>query len=291
MFKILFGAILASSFALSQTIAKDSKQLCHGFLPENDMRIPVGANLEGGITEAQFNAVLDRISQIYGADVERRGDTLYISRGWDDSTVNASAERNGTTEILNMYGGLARHPAVTVEGFALVACHEFGHHTGGFPKIPGYYGNNWATNEGGADYFGALKCLRRFFADDDNAAILKDKQIDQVVKDTCTSQFTDVKDQLICMRSSLAGQSVANLFQSLTGDSAPPTYDDPDRTQVPTTINNHPPTQCRLDTYFAGMTCQSKESQSMSDYDYRTGACYTPRDTIGFRPRCWFAPK
>ena len=62
---------------------------------------------------------------------------------------------------------------ITVDGMALVACHEMGHHMGGAPKIDGWYGSSWATNEGGADYYGTLKCARRFFAGDDNASIVK----------------------------------------------------------------------------------------------------------------------
>lgn len=262
-------------------------ELCKGFLPENSMQIPVGMKMAGGITEQEFNGVLDRLERIFKPDIEREGDTLKINRLWSSGTVNASAQRQGKTVILNMYGGLARHAATTVEGFALVACHEMGHHRGGAPKLGGF-GGAWATNEGGADYYATLKCLRQFFAEDDNAAILKNQQIDPIADSGCTYQYPDVRDQMICLRSSVGGQSVANLFHDLRKETTLPTFGTPDRNQVPRMVDEHPDTQCRLDTYFAGMVCLAKEGDKLSNTDYKAGSCYAPRDTIGLRPRCWF---
>ncbi|WP_374001810.1 hypothetical protein [Bdellovibrio bacteriovorus] len=56
------------------------------------------------------------------------------------------------------------------------------------------------------------------------------------------------------------------------------------------TDDRHPATQCRLDTYFAGSLCVAKENEKLSNSDYKAGSCYTPRDAVGARPRCWFAP-
>lgn len=282
-------ALVATLGFAHKTAETNTKTLCAGFLPENNMRIPVGLFTLGGITEQQFNDVLDRIEKIYGDDVRRMGDTIKINRLWTNATVNASAQRMGTTQVLNMYGGLARHQATTVEGFALVACHEFGHHNGGAPKLGGM-GGAWATNEGGADYFATLKCLRRFFAEDDNAAILKDLELDPTAVAGCEAQFSDEQDRLLCLRTSLAGQSVANLFQALRKETTPPTFGTPDRSEVSRMYDQHPQTQCRLDTYFAGMLCQAKETEGVSNTDYKVGTCYSPRDAVGFRPRCWFFP-
>lgn len=280
---------LTATLGFTHKTAQDHQTLCSGFVPENNLNIPEGLFTVGGITEQQFNQVLDRIERIYKDDVQRMGDTLKINRLWKDGTVNASAQRSGKTQVLNMYGGLARHPTTTIEGFALVACHEFGHHNGGAPKMGGFMGA-WATNEGGADYFATLKCLRRFFAEDDNAAILKDLDLDPVATSACEAQFPDVQDQLICIRSSLAGQSVANLFQALRKETTAPNFGTPDRREVPRMNDQHPDTQCRLDTYFAGMVCVAKETEGLSNTDYKAGSCYAPRDPAGNRPRCWFFP-
>lgn len=287
--RVVAGVALFATLGFTNKISNDTRTLCAGFLPENNLNIPVGLFAVGGITEKQFNDVLDRIEKIYKADVERAGDTLKINRLWNDGTVNASAQRSGNTQVLNMYGGLARHPATTIEGFALVVCHEYGHHNGGAPKMSGWTGS-WATNEGGADYFATLKCLRRFFAEDDNEAILKDLDLDAVAMAGCEAQFPNRQDQLLCLRSSLAGQSVANLFQALRKEATAPNFGTPDKRQVSRTNDQHPETQCRLDTYFAGMVCVAKESETLSNTDYKAGSCYSPRDAVGFRPRCWFYP-
>ena len=295
--KIIIGALLGLGltatvgFSNQAKLSTGVKTLCAGFLPKNNMRIPVGTLSVGGISEDQFNQVMDRIESMYKDDMTTMGSTLHINRLWDDATVNASAEMDGTVRILNMYGGLARHPATTVEGMALVACHELGHHMGGAPRTADMMGSSdWASNEGGADYFAALKCLRRFFAEDNNAVILEKLDIDADAKAACAKQYTNPQDQLICLRESLAGQSVAGLFQSLTGEATASRFGTPDSSQVDQTNDDHPATQCRLDTYFAGMLCVNNPHEAMSGDDYRVASCYTPRDAVGFRPRCWFAP-
>jgi len=73
-----------------------------------------------------------------------------------------------------MFGGLARHETMTPDGFATVVCHELGHHLGGVPKKFSWFGNSWASNEGQADYFGIMKCLRKMFEHEDNVKIVKE---------------------------------------------------------------------------------------------------------------------
>src|SRR6478609_9034269 len=65
-----------------------------------------------------------------------------------------------TTYRVHMYGGLARRPEVTPDGFTLVVCHEVGHHFGGYPFVRDAY---WAANDGQADYFSTLACARRLW--------------------------------------------------------------------------------------------------------------------------------
>lgn len=293
---MIAGLTLAMATGLGFTTASHDHELCNGFVPENTMKIPVGwkaklgKKAKGGLSEAQFNQVLDRIEKIFSADVQQAGGRLQINRKWNDPTVNASAQQFGSTWVLNMYGGLARHPEITTEGFALVACHELGHHMGGAPKINGWFGDDWATNEGGADYYSTLKCLRRYFAEDDNKSIVAAAQIEPIAQQRCTEQFTNEKDQLLCMRGSMAGESVAGLFMDLRQETTRPKYDTPDNSVVRETDDNHPETQCRMDTYFAGATCHVDVTVPVSNTDYHEGSCSAPTDTVGIRPRCWFKP-
>lgn len=288
-----FALTLMVSVGISATSLDHAHELCKGFVPENDMRIPVGWSgglNSGGLSEAEFHDVLDRIERLFAPEISKHGGTLRVNRKWSDPTVNASAQQFGRTWILNMYGGLARHPEITVEGFALVACHELGHHIGGAPKINGWFGVDWATNEGGADYFATLKCLRTFFAEDDNASILADATLDPLAEELCAQQFTHNEDRLLCLRNSVAAASVAGLFMQLRKETVRPRFDTPDDSAVRETDDTHPGTQCRMDTYFNGAICHVDVSVPVSQTDYRQGSCIDPNDTLGLRPRCWFKP-
>lgn len=281
----------------SDRSAAQPKELCTGFLPENDMQIPVGFKSlsGGGITEKQFNAVIDRAEKIFAPVVAKQGATLKFNRRWTDATVNASAQQLGKSWIVNMYGGLARHDATSEEGFALVVCHELGHHLGGAPKSKGFFGaNNWATNEGGSDYYAGLKCLRVFFAEDDNASIVAAAKVDgklsPFAEALCEQEFSKTDDQLICKRTSLGGTSVAGLFQGLRKEPTAPDFAKPDTRRIAKTDDKHPATQCRMDTYLAGAVCNVDVTLPVSNTDYRQGSCVENVAKVGFRPRCWFAP-
>src|SRR5579885_3641592 len=73
------------------------KKLCEGFLPPNSMRIPVGDHSHrgirnnGGLTEDQYNQIMDRIQSLFQDVVKARGGTLVVNRLWTDDTVNSSA--------------------------------------------------------------------------------------------------------------------------------------------------------------------------------------------------------
>jgi len=297
--RIALALVAFASASVLGAMGVTPHRLCEGFLPPNTMKIPVGhkhqwafsETTRDGLTEKQFNEVIDRFERLYTDEVKKLGGELNVSRLWSDDTVNASALRVGSDYRIDMYGGLARHPAITVEGFALVICHEGGHHLGGAPKTRGVFGGvEWSTNEGGADSYATLKCLRRFFAEDNTEEIIAKSQIDPLARERCEKQFSARADQLFCLRSSLAGTSVALLFMDLRQDRTPPTFGTPDPKVVNSMYDDHPQTQCRMDTYFAGATCHVDVSVPLSDSDYREGSCAQPQHEIGWRPRCWFKP-
>ena len=130
-----------------------------GFAPENSLRIPVGQKALGGISDVQFNKVMDRVSALFTSAVEATGKKFVIERRWTDENVNAYAhQQTPGVDTIVMFGGLARHIETTEDAMALVACHELGHHLGGAPKKAGVQ-QMWASNEGQADYWGSMKCF------------------------------------------------------------------------------------------------------------------------------------
>lgn len=264
------------------------RRLCRGFLPPNDMKIAVGSNQDKGLTRGQYDEVLDRVERIYGPIIAAQGAKLEIARLWEDDTVNAYAQRSGNQYIIAMYGGLARHEVVTQDGFALVACHELGHHLGGAPKKP----QRWASNEGQADYYANLKCLRRIFDDSGSAAFTRLKgEADPTAEAGCRALWSNPRDQALCLRASMAGLSVSTLLGLLRRDEKPPRFDTPDPSTVAQTNHAHPAAQCRLDTYFQGSICTRSLDEALDDANPIPGTCARSRgDTSGMRPRCWFKP-
>ncbi|MBI5201811.1 MAG: hypothetical protein HY925_09525, partial [Elusimicrobia bacterium] len=158
-----------------------------------------------------------------------------------------------------------------------------GHHLGAFPK---YEGNDWATNEGGADYYATLKCLRRVFGDGERA-----DQLDPIAEKTCSQNYTSQADRNHCGKGTMAGVSVADLFRVLRREQTPYRLDTPDPAQVAEMYDAHPAGQCRLDTYYQGALCTKPLSEEQSDADAAPGACTAAQGfTSGLRPRCWYKP-
>ena len=197
-----------------------------GFVEENNLWYPPGIEQQtNGMTEEVFNQILDQVYQVYAPIFKQHGAEFVIERAWADGTVNAFARQSGKRWIIRMFGGLARHETITPDGFALVACHEIGHHLGGFPK---YNGNGWASNEGQSDYFSSLKCLRKLWAQDNNIGYveymwaMESPFVDDFAMQACMQAHQDPRMQALCGRMSMGGQSVAFLFQALRRLPTPP---------------------------------------------------------------------
>lgn len=289
MMKFLVFTLLFSLSGFSLACTEDGTG---GFLPENDMYISADTKSAGGLTEAQFNDVIERLETIYTPLAAELGGNLKVARKWEDGTVNANASRFGSTWNVNMYGGLARHAAITEDGFALVLCHEIGHHMGGAPKINGFpWIMRWASNEGQSDYFATLKCLRQLFLNDDNSAVISSMNVPSVLSNACVAAHPNKSDADICIRAAMAGASVSNLFAAMRSQPEG-RFDTPDTNVVRKTDNAHPAHQCRLDTYFQGALCEKSFNEDVSQKDELEGTCNrVTGHKIGVRPLCWFKPK
>lgn len=288
MKKTLLAAI--SALLLGPATLSAATTSLPSFLPENDMKIPVGSPQARGITEAQFNAVLDAVEEVYAPIVQADGGVLSLVRKWTDDTVNAYAQQSGSTYRVTMFGGLARHKAITMDGFALVACHELGHHLGGAPKISGWW-NSWASIEGQSDYYAVLKCMRRVFSAPSASTFSRPKDDDQIAINACSEVYDSADKQDTCIRSAMAGKSVTGLFQALHNSDVPVLFSTPDTTVVTTMMTKHPPSQCRLDTYLAGALCDIPVDAPLSNSDQTVGVCTRSGGfKTGFRPLCWYKP-
>lgn len=262
--------------------------LCEGFLPPNDLSIPVGSPEDKGITKEQFDAVMDQAEALYAPVIAARGGTFKLNRLWENPTVNASAQRQGSTYIVNMYGGLARHETITQDGMALVVCHELGHHLGGAPK---YRSMGWASNEGQSDYFANLKCLHRIFGEAGAQNFTRLASDETTAREFCAQSYVKPADIELCVRASMAGMSVTTLLRVLRGETKIPRFDTADPAVVSQTQDSHPGTQCRLDTYFSGSLCPRPVADPLDERNPALGTCTRASGfTVGLRPLCWYKP-
>lgn len=251
---------------------------CESFLPENNLKIPISKKLNE-IDELSYNEVLEKVEKVYSPIAERYGGKLNIQRMWSSEVVNAGTYKDGKEWVIRMYGGLARHQAITKDALALVVCHEIGHHIGGAPKKTIDNKTHWATTEGQADYFATLKCLRRIWMNEP----YENNSLPPKVSELCQTP--------LCKRIAMAGLSVSKMNASVTGASDT-SFDLPDETIVEATYEMHPKAQCRLDTYFAGAVCRVDVSENVSQTDETKGTCHPiKKSEIGNRPLCWFKPK
>lgn len=283
------NGILISTLAMSMSLSSVFACDIHGktgFMPENNLRISKYDKDTNGMTQEKFEAIIKRVSDVYAPIVKSKGAKLVMINNWDDDTVNAYADRSGNTWNVSMFGGLARHPQTTDDGFMLVVCHETGHHLGGAPKYTG----DWAANEGQADYFGSLKCMKRVLEKDDNVAIVSKMTIDAEATKQCELVYKNEGEVALCQRIAMAGKSLGLLLGSLGGD-AEVKFTTPDRKVVKKTNNEHPAAQCRLDTYFQASLCDKAFTENVSETSPIPGTCIKKDGySVGPRPLCWYKP-
>lgn len=274
-------------------------------LPPNDLHLQDIKGLVADITKDEFNNIVNEIVDIYTPYAESLGYDLKANNNWDNSTVNASAVQRGNAWYINMYGGLARRPEVTKDGFALVVCHEIGHHFGGFPFVGGFF-NRWAANEGQSDYFASQACARLVWQNDTEENAKFRENVDGLVQEACDQSWSTEAEQNLCYRVIAAGQSLADLLAALGGAESP-SLKTPDESEVGRTSHSHPKAQCRLDTYFKGALCTVDfDPENIPGKDGRRGSnsivaereamavsCSHQAEELAFasRPRCWFKPR
>ncbi|MBL7543341.1 MAG: hypothetical protein JNL11_05965 [Bdellovibrionaceae bacterium] len=272
-------------------------------LPANNLHMQDNPSRVANITEQRFNQIVDEVMSIWIPVAAQKGINLTATKRWSDPTVNASASQSGKTWLVTMYGGLARRPEVTEDGFALVVCHELGHHFGGYS----FYGRtDWASAEGESDYFATNACAKYLWGKDmqRNSLYKRLRQTPPIVQQACDAVWNgNANAQAWCVRTALGGHSLATLLSAIGGRRAAPSFETPDKTVVNKTSVSHPQAQCRLDTYFAGALCVSKwdintipgkahpKGQDSPDAEKEAMkySCFAATGAkVGYRPACWF---
>ena len=256
------------------------------FAPENDQWIGVEnyKKSTNTIQENEFDFVSKKVQQIYSPVFKDQGGEFVLVNNWKDGTVNAYTLRNGSSWEVHMFGGLARHPLMTLDGFSMVVCHEVGHQIGGLPKKYSYYGTSWAAAEGQSDYFSS-KCMKELIKDENNVLKIKKLDIPNKIKEQCDEVYSDENESAICQRIAIAGEVLGNVLANL-GNSSKVSLLTPSTLVVKkTNVAGYPSTQCQTDTYFQGALCNVDSSINPNDKDKHYGYCSEGK---GSRPSCWY---
>lgn len=318
--KIAKGAAIALALCLTKLPSAEASHyrrshvdrpdnICH-LVPPNTQNISDDpADHTTKVDEATFMNILRALDAVYSPIVAQKGGQLVIVPAWKDDEVNAFATRtnNGQKWIVEIKGGLARHPRMTPDSLLLAACHEVGHHLGGAPYKPA----GWkAAAEGESDYFAALKCMRLVLKQFNNSRIVGQlgPEVTPLVKQRCGTMGPDPEQMSICARTTVAGVHLGETLTEVTNDeltahgkpALPPTdLGRPDPTVVNQTIQaDYPGLQCRVDTYAAGAVCPVPASVEIQNDDVNSGVCVRAGQSVrqgqalaftpGARPACWY---
>jgi hypothetical protein len=250
------------------------------FLPENDYATTKHYYSAGEVTEEDFNLAMDAAIEIYTPIFNNLGLNLTIQGDFFDETVNAYCSRNGNDVTVQMFGGLAKQPQMTLEGFALVICHELGHAVAGKPL---YSNNDWASVEGQSDQFATAVCARKMFDPSSpiNYRILELMRRKNPKQPTNCASFKGI-DKQVCELALSGGLSLGSVLASLN-DEPTPKYETPSKVVVKKTMEAHPDSQCRLDTYKVGALCNKTWNDSIIP------STKAQENAVNCdRPKCWY---
>jgi hypothetical protein len=270
-------------------------------LPPNNFAIYDDPHKIANIDKDTFDKICDTVVALWQPYAELHHAKLVVNKLWDDSTVNASASQSGNVWTVNMYGGLARRPEITQDGFALVVCHELGHHFGGHFF---YESDDWAAAEGQADYFATHVCGRRVFGKQMAYTMKFRSAVPSNIQAQCDAVYKTQPEQEVCYREAAGGISLATLLAVIGGSRSIPKIETPDPSKVRQTNTAHPEAQCRLDTYFQGALCAkvfdlktipgkemgaNANNSKKAELEAAQYSCFMGQgEQVGNRPACWF---
>lgn len=270
------------------------------FMPPNDLHLEDDLHRkDANMTEAEFNEILQRGRDVFTSIVKLHGAELRIEGEWTSPLVSAFAKKANreTIWIVKMYGGLARRPEISADGFTMILCHELGHH------LAGHYFYPWKKGisvEGQADYYSTHACTRELWKDEITKNEMYRNNVDPYVKKLCDASWVEENDQNMCYRAAIAGLGMTQFLAR--NEAKKPAFHTPSKVRKKYTVRRHPAPQCRLDTLLAGATCtkkfdltvipgvilgKDKNSKEGEEHAAQFSCSHTEYDQ-GVRPTCWF---
>jgi hypothetical protein len=258
----------------------------HGFFMSRLKSFSVPGPSESGLTEDDFKQVLTRVKEHYESAFTELGLGVLFEMDWNNTWINAQTGWSGDKTVRFFFSGeLARIKYMTLDGMMFTACHEFGHHFGGIPK------KQWATTEGGADYFAALKCMRDILKNDPANAEAVKLELPEAAVNKCREVYSNDDEFHICLRAVKAGESMMKALKYSKTREEPGSLLFVDLPAVETTRVDYPSYECRAETAYQGAICNKGPEIPVSYTNEADGYCHEKNgDTFGMRPQCWFKP-
>lgn len=180
------------------------------------------------MTESEFYKIPFEIYALYIKEIQQLPYPVLIKADWKSPYFGAGVSLYENSYNLMILGGTTRMKEMTLDGYAAIVCHEFGHLFGGDPKQT-ITGSDWASAEGQADHFAASKCLEKFFI---NRGIKEKTQVDLKIE-KAGFDFLNAASKI---ESSPQRKILKRAFVKL------PVVNE-------TIINQYPSTQCRYESY------------------------------------------
>lgn len=267
------------------------------FLPPNSLHLQDDQKSLSAITESDFRGLIAEATHPWKALAQVHGAELTVESLWSSNEVNAFASRvlGGTRWKVEMHGGLARRSEVTQDGLILVVCHELGHLFGGYPFFPA----GRLSFEGQADTFATQVCLKELWREQRDLNAERAAELSPEEGALCAAGTKDLAERDLCGRILRAGLSIAKLFGALE-KSGRPSILTPSKKVATYTMADHPPAQCRLDTYVQGARCgvqfplqeipgyRSTDEGEQQAAMRRTSCALSGAGAEFARPACWF---
>lgn len=245
-----------------------------------------------GISFFEFFDVASRIQKYYGPILKTAGKKLTVQTFWLSDRVNASSGQKDNSYFVMLHGGLARRKHMTKDAFTLVACHEMGHHLGGYPM----YDKDrlrWASSEGQSDYYAALKCFKNIYQGELKKITPELREIPNALKKQCRLQHRSEGNYLLCLRALKAGRDLGDTFFLYHNKKEPSLIanylDDP--SVVSETQTGYSSPVCRSETFRNAALCSVSSITAISKTKENVGVCHGKNGhRVGTRPECWFKP-
>jgi hypothetical protein len=248
---------------------------------------------DSGINLIEYLQVISKIRNHYTPLLKAVGKTLVIESQWFSPKINAFSTQSGSTYSVYFFGGLARNKFMTKDAYLLVGCHEMGHHLGGFPKYTNP-GMDWASGEGQADYFAALKCFKNIVQDDYQNRFPPLTSVPANLKKECLREKGKSVEYNICLRGIQAGYELGQaLFYVMKKTKPEPgLHFQDDLTVVSETNIGYSNTVCRSETFRHGFLCSASSKTAVGLKSETIGVCHGKNGhRVGERPSCWFTAK